>query len=78
MKFSFLMLFYIFICSCGNGSLNEAKGELHYQNNISKGQEFIDLKEALDKNAITEDGTVKVVTLNHAKSANNIVFYALK
>ena len=36
-------------------SLNEAKGELHYQNNISKGQELIDLKEALDKNAITEE-----------------------
>ena len=55
MKISFLMLFYIFICSCGNGSLNEAKGELHYQNNISKGQELIDLKEVLDKNAITEE-----------------------
>ena len=40
--------------SCGNGSLNKATGELHYQNNITKGQELIDLKEALDKDAIDQ------------------------
>ena len=38
--------------SCG--SLNKAHGELHYNINISKGQELLDLKKALDKNAVTQ------------------------
>ena len=39
--------------SCG--SLNKAHGELHYNNNISKGQELVDLKKALDEGAISKD-----------------------
>lgn len=42
-----------FSLSCG--SLNKAHGELHYNNNISKGQELIDLKKALDEGAISKD-----------------------
>lgn len=45
------MFFYATSC----GSLNKAHGELHYNNNISKGQELIDLKKALDKGAISND-----------------------
>ena len=33
--------------SCG--SMNKAHGELHYNNNVTKGQELIDLKNALNK-----------------------------
>jgi len=38
--------------SCG--SLNRAHGELHYNINISKGQELLDLKKALDEGAVTQ------------------------
>ena len=43
----------ILFSSCA--SLNRAHGELHYNVNISKGQELLDLKKALDEGAITED-----------------------
>lgn len=36
--------------SCG--SMNKAHGELHYNNNVTKGQELIDLKNALNKGAL--------------------------
>tara|TARA_B100001175_G_C19150778_1_gene468114 strand:- start:231 stop:482 length:252 start_codon:yes stop_codon:yes gene_type:complete len=39
--------------SCG--SLNKAEGQLHYNNNVTKGQELLDLKKAFDENAIDED-----------------------
>ena len=39
--------------SCG--SMNKAHGELHYNNNVTKGQELIDLKNALNKGALDQD-----------------------
>ena len=36
-------------------TLNRAQGEIHYSNNISKGQELQDLKKALDNGAINQD-----------------------
>ena len=35
-------------------SLNKAHGELHYNNNVTKGQELLDLKKALDEGAINQ------------------------
>ena len=35
-------------------SLNRVHGEIHYKNNISKGQELLDLKKALDEGAINQ------------------------
>ena len=55
MKLYIFILSAFFIYSCGNGAFNETKGEFHYENNISKGQELIDLKEALDRGAIKEE-----------------------
>ena len=34
--------------------LNKAHGELHYNNNVTKGQELVDLKKALDEGAINQ------------------------
>ena len=39
--------------SCG--SMNKAQGELHYNKNVTKGQELIDLKDALNKGALDQD-----------------------
>ena len=39
--------------SCG--SMNKAHGELHYNNTVTKGQELIDLKNALNKGALDQD-----------------------
>ena len=39
--------------SCG--SMSKAHGELHYNNNVTKGQELIDLKNALNKVALDQD-----------------------
>ena len=39
--------------SCG--SMNKAHGELHYNKNVTKGQELIDLKNALNKGALDQD-----------------------
>jgi len=44
----------IMFLSSSCGSLNKAHGELHYNINISKGQELLDLKKALDKSAVTQ------------------------
>lgn len=44
------IIFLNFSC----GSLNRAHGELHYNINISKGKELLDLKRALDENAVTQ------------------------
>ena len=43
--------------SCG--SMNKAHGELHYNNNVTKGQELIDLKNALNKGALDQDEYLK-------------------
>ena len=39
--------------SCG--SMNKAHGDLHYNKNVTKGQELIDLKNALNKGALDQD-----------------------
>ena len=46
-------LLMIIHTSCA--TLNRAQGEIHYSNNISKGQELQDLKKALDNGAINQD-----------------------
>ena len=46
-------LFMIIQTSCA--TLNRAQGEIHYNNNISKGQELQDLKKALDDGAINQN-----------------------
>ena len=48
-----ISLFMIIQTSCA--TLNRAQGEIHYNNNISKGQELQDLKKALDNGAINQD-----------------------
>ena len=50
-KIIFLIISGLFI-SCG--SFNKARGELHIHQTISTGQALLDLKEALDNNAITQ------------------------
>ena len=53
-NFLFVISFFIIIqTSCA--TLNRAQGEIHYNNNISKGQELLDLKKALDNDAIDQD-----------------------
>ena len=53
-NFLFVISFFIIIqTSCA--TLNRAQGEIHYNNNISKGQELQDLKKALDNGAINQD-----------------------
>tara|TARA_B100000900_G_scaffold393637_1_gene390312 strand:+ start:949 stop:1245 length:297 start_codon:yes stop_codon:yes gene_type:complete len=48
-----ISLFMIIHASCA--TLNKAQGEIHYNNNISKGQELQDLKKALDNGAINQE-----------------------
>ena len=36
-------------------TLNRAQGEIHYNNNISKGKELQDLKKAMDDGAINQE-----------------------
>ena len=48
-----ISLFMMIQTSCA--TLNKAQGEIHYNNNISKGQELQDLKKALDNGAINQD-----------------------
>ena len=48
-----ISLFMMIQPSCA--TLNKAQGEIHYNNNISKGQELQDLKKALDNGAINQD-----------------------
>ena len=48
-----ISLFMIIQTSCA--TLNRAQGEIHYNNNISKGQELQDLKKALSNGAINQD-----------------------
>lgn len=51
----FIITLFILFLSSACGSLNRAHGELHYNINISKGQELLDLKKALDVNAVTQN-----------------------
>ena len=48
-----ISLFMMIQTSCA--TLNKAQGEIHYNNNISKGQELQDLKKALDNGAINQE-----------------------
>tara|TARA_Y100000591_G_C21749299_1_gene653796 strand:- start:627 stop:920 length:294 start_codon:yes stop_codon:yes gene_type:complete len=48
-----ISLFITIQTSCA--ALNRAQGEIHYNNNISKGQELQDLKKALDEGAINQN-----------------------
>ena len=51
---SVIIILSLFFFS-GCGSLNKAEGQFHYNNTITKGQELLDLKNALDKEAIDQD-----------------------
>ena len=57
MKNTLLLLIIVLILTiqAACGSLNKAQGEFHYNNNVTKGQELLDLKNALDKEAIDQD-----------------------
>ena len=49
----FLISIFFFIqISCA--SFNRANGEIEYSNHISKGQELLDLKKALDEGALNQ------------------------
>ena len=48
-----LILSLFFFSGCG--SLNKAEGQFHYNNTITKGQELLDLKKALDESAIDQN-----------------------
>ncbi len=56
MKYIYILLIMILtlILQTSCGSLNKAQGELHYNNNVTKGQELLDLKKALDEEAIDQ------------------------
>jgi len=56
MKYIYILLIMILtlILQTSCGSLNKAQGELHYNNNVTKGQELLDLKKALDEGAIDQ------------------------
>ena len=70
--FSTIMLM-LFIISCG--SFNEGKGELHYYNTISTGQQLIDLKNALDQKVINrlEFDTLKTRIMSNSINASEII-----
>ena len=59
------ILLSIFIISCGNN--NQAEGEVNYYNTVSHGQQLLDLKKALNENAITraEYDTLKTKIMNN-------------
>tara|TARA_B100000427_G_scaffold328671_1_gene342377 strand:- start:3819 stop:4103 length:285 start_codon:yes stop_codon:yes gene_type:complete len=52
-KLNILSIIFLVQISCA--TLNRAQGEIHYNNNISKGQELQDLKKALDEGAINRE-----------------------
>ena len=51
---SVIIILSLFFFS-GRGSLNKAEGQFHYNNTITKGQELLDLKKALDEGAIDQN-----------------------
>jgi len=54
MKKLLVITILVLIIQSSCGSLNKASGELHYNNNVTKGQELLDLKKALDEGAIDQ------------------------
>ena len=64
----FIITLFILFLSSACGSLNRAHGELHYNINISKGQELLDLKKALDENAKAKQK--KAETINKRRPVN--------
>ena len=65
MKKLIILTLVLFVIGCG--SFNERKGELHYYNTISHGQQLLDLKKAYDKKIITksEYDTLKTRIMNN-------------
>ena len=65
MKKLIILNLVLFVIGCG--SFNEGKGELHYYNTISHGQQLLDLKKAHDKKIITksEYDTLKTRIMNN-------------
>ena len=57
MKYIYIpgIIIFTIIVQTSCGSMNKAHGELHYNNNVTKGQELIDLKNALNKGALDQD-----------------------
>lgn len=57
MKYIYLpgIIIFTIMVQTSCGSMNKAHGELHYNNNVTKGQELIDLKNALNKGALDQD-----------------------
>ena len=57
MKYIYILIviFLTLTLQISCGSLNKAEGQLHYNNNVTKGRELLDLKKALDEGAINED-----------------------
>ena len=49
-----LITISILLVQTSCASLNKAHGELQYNNNVTKGQELLDLKKALDEGAINQ------------------------
>ena len=49
-----MVIFLTLTLQISCGSLNKAEGQLHYNNNVTKGQELLDLKKALDESAIDQ------------------------
>ena len=49
-----LITISILLVQTSCAALNKAHGELHYNNNVTKGQELLDLKKALDEGAINQ------------------------
>ncbi len=55
-KFNIILaISLIMLVSISCATLNRAQGEIHYNNNISKGKELQDLKKALDDGAINQE-----------------------
>ena len=59
------ILLSIFNISCGNN--NHAEGKVNYYNTVSHGQQLLDLKKALNENAISriEYDTLKTIIMNN-------------
>ena len=65
MKKLIILSLVLFVIGCG--SFNEGKGEFHYYNTISHGQQLLDLKKAYDKKIITKSDydTLKTRIMNN-------------
>ena len=55
MKNLILLLVLLLVTSCATAFFNKADAKVHYYNTVSHGQQLLDLKKALDANAITQE-----------------------